>query len=349
MGKKKIIVEKEHTGSNEYLNNLVRAFLAYSVQRDLSPEYLCRLSGIDLAALQKNAAVKITGKQFNDLWINAEQLSGDSLLGLHFGESLQLAALGIVGQVIQSSTTVGDALTNAASLLGLLTDLFTMEVDLEKKTKIQIRFRSYPPQASRFPAAYRHMLDWCMVFVLHEMDGLLLKKLRPELIKMPIKIHPNPHELQRLLRISSIINSQDYLMVFSGEYRDLPVITANYELQQGLQKKMEKTSGRKGNSMQKRIENFIRTNAYLGIPSLDEIAANFNTSPRNLQRKLQEEGVNYQQLAISCRMDLAMYYLQSGEHRIKEISYILGYQELSAFSKAFKKWTGKSPLEYQKN
>jgi AraC-like DNA-binding protein len=193
------------------------------------------------------------------------------------------------------------------------------------------------------------MLEWCTVFLLHEMDGLLLKKLRPESVKMPINGHSHLPEVQRLLRTSSITHSQDHLIIFSGEYRDLPVITANYELQQGFLKKMEKTSGQIGKNLQHRIENFIRTNAYLGIPSLEEIAANFNTSPRSLQRKLREEGIGYQELATSCRMDLAIYYLESGEHRLKEISYILGYQELSAFSKAFKKWTGKSPIEYQRN
>jgi len=42
-----------------------------------------------------------------------------------------------------------------------------------------------------------------------------------------------------------------------------------------------------------------------------------------------------------------MQYLESGNYQVKEISYILGYNELSAFTRAFKKWTGKSPVNYK--
>ena len=100
--------------------------------------------------------------------------------------------------------------------------------------------------------------------------------------------------------------------------------------------------------LSERIINYLTANAYLGISSLDEIAENFNTSPRTLQRKLQEEGVSFQQLADSVRKSIAMHYLQLGNHPMKEVSYMLGYNELSAFTRAFKRWTGKTPMDFQK-
>jgi AraC-like DNA-binding protein len=99
-------------------------------------------------------------------------------------------------------------------------------------------------------------------------------------------------------------------------------------------------------ALKERIRSFLLANAYLGIPSLEQLAANFNTSPRSLQRKLQEEGVTYQEVADSIRKSLALHYLSSGSP-VKEISYILGYNELSAFSRAFKRWTGRTPVTYQ--
>ncbi|MGV3557324.1 helix-turn-helix domain-containing protein [Larkinella arboricola] len=100
--------------------------------------------------------------------------------------------------------------------------------------------------------------------------------------------------------------------------------------------------------MKERIRSYLLTNAYLGVPTLEQMAANFNTSPRSLQRKLQDEGVTYQQVADSIRKSLALNYLSSGTYPVKEISYILGYNELSAFSRAFKRWTGTTPGHYQK-
>jgi len=45
-------------------------------------------------------------------------------------------------------------------------------------------------------------------------------------------------------------------------------------------------------------------------------------------------------------MSLAIHYMKAGSYQLKEISYLLGYNELSAFSRAFKRWTGKAPLQY---
>jgi AraC-like DNA-binding protein len=44
---------------------------------------------------------------------------------------------------------------------------------------------------------------------------------------------------------------------------------------------------------------------------------------------------------------LAIHFLESGKYQVKEISTMLGYNELSAFSRAFKRWTGKTPVTYQ--
>ncbi len=91
------------------------------------------------------------------------------------------------------------------------------------------------------------------------------------------------------------------------------------------------------------------TNSYLGILSLDDIASNFNISTRTLQRKLKEEGINFQQLADEARKTLTINYLKAGSYPVKEISYMLGYNELSAFTRTFKRWTGNTPAIYQKN
>ncbi|WP_259068594.1 helix-turn-helix transcriptional regulator [Mucilaginibacter sp. X4EP1] len=96
-----------------------------------------------------------------------------------------------------------------------------------------------------------------------------------------------------------------------------------------------------------KINRHLIANAYLGILSLEEIAANFNISPRTLQRRLKDEEVSFQQLTDNARQYLAVQALKQGGHAIKEIAWMLGYNELSAFSRAFKRWTGISPDAYR--
>jgi AraC-like DNA-binding protein len=95
-----------------------------------------------------------------------------------------------------------------------------------------------------------------------------------------------------------------------------------------------------------RIYNYLLANSYLQALTLDSVAANFNLSNRSLQRKLKEEGVTYQQIVEEVRRKLAINYLTSN-YSIKDISHILGYNEQSAFVRAFKRWTNKTPMEYR--
>jgi AraC-like DNA-binding protein len=333
----------------DYQRQFVGNLLGYAVQRDLSSERLCRLSGIDPVILQKPPAASVTTKQVNDLWLNASYLTNDSLFGLHFGESLQLAALGIVGQLIQTSQTVGEALTRAAEFMHLLTDLFVMDISRNNHS-FTIQLIPQADQATEFPFMTRHLMDLSLVFVLHEADGLVLEKIKPLMVTLPYSPSDQP-EYSRVLRCTAIEQADTYTMTFDDRFWDAPILTANYELQAILLQKATDLSQKFSSSqrLKERIGSYLTANAYLGIPTLDELAANFNTSSRSLQRKLQDEGVTYQQLADSIRKSLATHYLESGKHPIKEISYLLGYNELSAFNRAFKRWTGTTPGSYQRS
>ena len=80
-----------------------------------------------------------------------------------------------------------------------------------------------------------------------------------------------------------------------------------------------------------------------GRLSDNKVAEALFMSPRNLQRKLEAEGTTFKTLLTEIRRDLALKYIQDTELTLTEISFMLGFSEMSAFSRAFKQWTGKSP------
>jgi AraC-like DNA-binding protein len=195
---------------------------------------------------------------------------------------------------------------------------------------------------------FGQMMDLFMAFTLHEADGLVLEKLKPLAVTLP---HAAEYakEYERVLRGTPVVRADEYSLTFAGRYWQEPILTANYQLQSLLLRQAEAA----GNSfartqfLKDRLLRYLLSNAYLGLPTLEAVAANFALSPRSLQRKLQEEGVSYQQLVDEVRKSLALQYLSSGQYPLKEISYILGYNEISAFSRAFKRWTGAAPMHYQ--
>lgn len=331
---------------NDQQKQFILAFLAYAAQRELPIDKLCSLSGLSLESLSSDEPPAVSAKQLNDLWLNACHLSNDPLFGMHLGESLQLAALGIVGEIVKSSTTVGQAVEHAVALVPLITDLFVMEVRTAAK---QVTLRIVPQEHKRAeaPFAFRQTIHFFMVFAIHELDGLILARIKPESVVIPYETADAP-ELERILRCRPSQSQDIYEITFSDKYLGLPILTANYELQRSLLEKVASdtaVSERRG-VFQKKVQDYLLKNAYLGIASLEEMASNFNVSPRSLQRKLKDENVTYQELADEVRKSLALHYLSSGNYYVKEVSYMLGYNELSAFSRAFKRWTGKAPAEY---
>jgi len=68
-------------------------------------------------------------------------------------------------------------------------------------------------------------------------------------------------------------------------------------------------------------------------------------SERTLGRKLADEGLNFTDILQQLRRDLAVRYLDDRKLRLSKIAWLLGFKEVSAFTHAYKRWTGKTPSE----
>lgn len=80
-----------------------------------------------------------------------------------------------------------------------------------------------------------------------------------------------------------------------------------------------------------------------GSPTDEAIARSLFMSPRTLNRKLSAVGTNYSQLLEAVRRELAEQYVANPSMTLSEISFLLGFSEQSAFSRAFRRWKGQSP------
>ena len=83
------------------------------------------------------------------------------------------------------------------------------------------------------------------------------------------------------------------------------------------------------------------------IPKEDEIAGELNISKRTLQKKLQEKNTTFLRILDDIQKNLALAYLDSKSISNKEIAWVLGYNDLSNFYRAFRRWTGMTPVEYR--
>ena len=86
-----------------------------------------------------------------------------------------------------------------------------------------------------------------------------------------------------------------------------------------------------------------------GECTIDDVAKKLGYSKRTLQRKLQEEDTNFQKQLNHTRELLAKTYLANTDMTTEDIAFLLGYQEIGSFLRAFTIWTGQTISEYREN
>jgi AraC-like DNA-binding protein len=86
-----------------------------------------------------------------------------------------------------------------------------------------------------------------------------------------------------------------------------------------------------------------------GPPRVADIAPRLGLSVRSLHRRLAEHGINFQTLADDTRRELALGLLADERHSLAEIAFLTGFSEQSAFTRAFKRWVGRTPASWRKD
>ncbi len=94
-----------------------------------------------------------------------------------------------------------------------------------------------------------------------------------------------------------------------------------------------------------RVENTIASVLPHGRVLVEDVARSLGVSERTLARKLSDEGLNFTEILQQLRHDLAVRYLDNRKLHVSKIAWLLGFREVSAFTHACKRWTGKTPSE----
>lgn len=94
-------------------------------------------------------------------------------------------------------------------------------------------------------------------------------------------------------------------------------------------------------------ERAVRSTLELGAPRIENVAQALGIAARTLQRRLNDEGTTFQKVVEETRERLARHHVQRGELSSVQIAFVLGYADVSAFHRAFKRWTGTTPLEFR--
>lgn len=181
----------------------------------------------------------------------------------------------------------------------------------------------------------------------------ILRKATKELIlpvkaqmKMPVKTEA----LESFLGIS-INKGEKNIISYSMDDLKIPFVSYNESMWQYFKPELVKRLSELevDASMGTRVRTALTELLPGGLCGIDDVASKLGISKRTLQRKLSYENTTFQKQLNNTREMLAIHYISNTDISTNDIAYLLGYQELNSFLRAFTMWTGKSVSEYRKN
>lgn len=327
--------------------SLVIDFLGFLERQGHPRSEVCAAAALDLDVIDRPNS-RVPADTMERLWRIAEQLTGDPNLGLHAAESYNPGALSIVGYVILSCRTAGDALDRLARYAPLLNDGLDVDV-VERNGRTACRFG---PLASVDSFLHREPRQVTETFA----AGIVvtLKRLATEPVE-PVEVtfrHAAPvsiDEHRRILGPSVRFSTAENAVIYDSSALDAPFISADPALlavfEGDATRRLQSLAERGGVSA--RVLTFLAARLRGAVPPLAEAASELAMSERSIQRSLSVEQTTYRQLVDEVRKGLAIEHLSRPGTSATDVAFLLGFSEPSAFTRAFRRWTGTAPSDYR--
>ncbi len=279
-----------------------------------------------------------------DAWRLAARVCDDSAIGIHAAEKyFQPANWRTLGLAMLCSKSLRDAFERMFRYGEILSDVVQFNVGEEHGCLVSSSKTILGAKLVGYEAVDFGMASVIKLIRMVYPGNLELKRL--ELIRPQPK---QPQEFVDFFGCDVIFGAERNAIHIDLRYVDQPLPGADTELAELQDKLSARYAEQYSNtSFALQVKNEIIRSLPGGDPSQQVIAETLNCTQRSLQRKLQDESVNFKQLLTDIRQQLARDYLQQPERSLSEIAYLLGFSDHSNFTRAFKRWFGVSPTEYR--
>jgi len=326
------------TGS--YLQPLLEAAAAHGV----TAQALARTVGLPDNALDPLPDSLAAGDYIALLAAGAE-LCADPHFGLHVGERVKLGTYSVYGLVLLACADFGQALEQTQRYEQLAHDLGRSTLDVANGTdERQARYT----WTSHYPQASRHLAESVFAGIRVFGSWLAGRPLAPARLAFAHARAPDadPREYARVLGVDPEFGAARHLAMFDAALLAMPVPNADITLYPVLQQHAERLLRERAlleHGVAARVQAAIIRNLAHDRVRLAQVAGELGMSARSLQRKLADAGTSFQQVLDEARHRLAMDYLRQDGLALADIAFLLGFQEQSAFTHAFREWSGMNP------
>ena len=294
------------------------------------------------SAYKSNQELRLPINSYLELWSRAEKLTEDPAIGIKVGQQSQAELMGLVGQVLVHSDTLEKGIEQYVRLFSLVNN--GMDLNFERIGRLSIiEFNYHKPEYY-----CRADIDRTLTLAIMRTRQFVNNEIRLEKVGVA---HDKPvyaEEYEKVFECPVEFGQEVSSITFSSRFLHFSPKQKNPYAQSALLGYAEAIHNR---LFKRKIGDKVRDIVIEMLPQgkidIDSVAQRLHMSRQTLYRKLKKEELIFQELVENIRREKALEIIQDESLSLSEIAFVLGFSELSAFSRAFKRWTGTRPRQYR--
>jgi AraC-like DNA-binding protein len=266
----------------------------------------------------------------------------DDCLGFTLARDFDLREIGLLYYVMASSQTLGEALKRVARYSKVTNEALVFGYQEGNRLVLSLTYSGVPRHSDR------HQIEFCMFAVLRICRELTGLNLVPRQFSISHYRSEGISDMTRFVGTKVEFGAGTDEFALNADARELPLTHSDPYLNKLLLKDCEAAlAERKGDvsELRTRVENAISSLLPHGRVLVGDVARNLGMSERTLTRKLSDERLNFAKILQQLRHDLTVRYLHDRNLHVSKIAWLLGFNDVSAFTHAYKRWTGKTPSQ----
>ena len=307
----------------------------------IDPDPLLKNIGID-PKLIKDPNARFAYTQIDQLWHDAAAIADDPGFGLKAAKYWHPSQMGGLGYAWLASYSLHTALDRLARYMTILTEGATVEID-ETTDELSVHL-IYKAISTQQPTR----TDSFMAMLLAMCQANCGDDFHPTSVSLTHAEPADVSEYYALFECPIHFSAKENRFNLSRKIADEHLISSNPRLTQVSDQIIIETLAKLNkNNVVEQVKAEILRHLPSGGVTQTSIAEALHMTQRSLQRRLQENDTTFKLLLDELRSELALKYIQDSNLGLFEMAFLLGFTEYSSFSRAFKRWTGRSPKAYR--
>jgi AraC-like DNA-binding protein len=290
----------------------------------------------------QSAKASLTTREFFAFWRGVEECAGTPDIGLRLGSEMQPHQLSVAALAALHSPNLGEALTKLARYKRLCVPE-EVRIDVEGG-EAKIGFL-WVHAAESLPMMLVDATFAHVVALARQGSGKPLIPLRVELARR----RSGETMLKRYFACEVVFDAPVDMLVLDEADLERPFLTRNADLYEILLPELEAALHERfgSSTLADDVKSVLRRSMIGERPSVEKVSEAMRMSPRTLQRRLTEHETSYQKLLDDVRDKTARRLLLDTDLDAGEIAFLLGFDELNSFSRAFHGWQGATPVRWR--